>query len=37
MTYLFLYGSQGLLGPFLEAYDVKVMFTVPAIFLVSLL
>ncbi len=36
VTYLFLYGSQGLLGPLLESYDVKVMFTVPAIFLVSL-
>lgn len=36
VTYLFLYGSQGLLGPLLESYDIKVMFTVPAIFLVSL-
>lgn len=36
VTYLFLYGSQGLLGPFLEAHDIKIMFTVPAIFLVSL-
>ncbi|MEJ5019737.1 sulfate ABC transporter permease subunit CysW [Ochrobactrum vermis] len=36
VTYLFLYGSQGLLGPLLEAYDIKIMFTVPAIFLVSL-
>lgn len=36
VTYLFLYGSQGLLGPLLEAYDLKIMFTVPAIFLVSL-
>lgn len=36
VTYLFLYGSQGLLGPFLESYDIKIMFTVPAIFLVSL-
>ncbi|MGB3348312.1 MAG: sulfate ABC transporter permease subunit CysW [Brucella anthropi] len=36
VTYLFLYGSQGLLGPLLETYDIKVMFTVPAIFLVSL-
>ncbi|MDH7789563.1 MULTISPECIES: sulfate ABC transporter permease subunit CysW [Ochrobactrum] len=36
VTYLFLYGSQGLLGPLLESYDVKIMFTVPAIFLVSL-
>ncbi len=36
VTYLFLYGSQGLLGPLLESYDLKIMFTVPAIFLVSL-
>lgn len=36
VTYLFLYGSQGLLGPLLESYDIKIMFTVPAIFLVSL-
>ena len=36
VTYLFLYGSQGLLGPLLENYDIKIMFTVPAIFLVSL-
>jgi sulfate/thiosulfate transport system permease protein len=36
VTYLFLYGSQGLLGPLLESYDVKIMFTIPAIFLVSL-
>ncbi len=36
VTYLFLYGSQGLLGPFLEAHDIKIMFTVPAILLVSL-
>ncbi|EJN04011.1 sulfate ABC transporter permease subunit CysW [Phyllobacterium sp. YR531] len=36
VTYLFLYGSQGLLGPILESYDIKIMFTIPAIFLVSL-
>jgi sulfate transport system permease protein len=36
VTYLFLYGSRGLLGPLLETYDIKIMFTVPAIFLVSL-
>ncbi len=36
VTYLFLYGSQGLLGPFLESHDIKIMFTVLAIFLVSL-
>lgn len=36
VVYLFLYGSQGLLGPLLESYDMKIMFTLPAIFLVSL-
>ena len=35
-AYLFLYGAQGLMGPLLESYDLKIMFTVPAIFLVSL-
>ncbi|WP_238481727.1 sulfate ABC transporter permease subunit CysW [Pseudochrobactrum algeriensis] len=35
-AYLFLYGAQGMLGPLLESYDLKIMFTVPAIFLVSL-
>jgi sulfate/thiosulfate transport system permease protein len=34
--YLFLYGSQGLLGPTLQSWGVQVMFTVPAIVLVSL-
>lgn len=36
VTYLFLYGNQGLLGPFLESHDIRIMFTVPAIFLGSL-
>ncbi|HTO41840.1 MAG TPA: sulfate ABC transporter permease subunit CysW [Rhizomicrobium sp.] len=36
VAYLFLYGAQGLLGPFLIAHDIQIMFTVPAIFLVSL-
>ncbi len=35
-TYLFLYGAQGLLGPWLAARDVQVMFSFPAIVLVSL-
>lgn len=34
--YLFLYGQQGLLGPTLDALDLKVMFSIPAIVLVSL-
>jgi sulfate transport system permease protein len=36
VTYLFLYGAQGLFGPALEAAGFQVMFTVTAIFLVSL-
>jgi sulfate/thiosulfate transport system permease protein len=36
VVYLFLYGAQGLLGPLLEAMGLKIMFTVWAIFLVSL-
>ena len=36
VCYLFLYGSQGLLGPLLEVAGVRLMFTVTAIFLVSL-
>jgi sulfate transport system permease protein len=36
VTYLFLYGAQGLFGPMLEAAGIQVMFTVGAIFLVSL-
>ena len=34
--YLFLYGSQGLLGPALQSWGVQVMFSIPAIVLVSL-
>lgn len=36
VAYLFVYGAQGLLGPFLEAHDIKVMFAVPGIVLASL-
>lgn len=36
VTYLFLYGDQGLLGSWLYERDLQVMFTIPAIFLVSL-
>lgn len=36
VCYLFVYGNQGLLGPFLEAHTIKIMFTPLAIFLVSL-
>jgi sulfate transport system permease protein len=34
--YLFLYGAQGLLGPTLQSWGVQIMFSVPAIVLVSL-
>lgn len=36
VIYLFLYGGQGLLGPLLAELDLKLMFTIWAIFLVSL-
>jgi sulfate transport system permease protein len=36
VCYLLLYGSNGLFGPWLEAADVRIMFTVPAIMLVTL-
>ena len=36
VAYLFVYGAQGLLGPLLEAYDVKIMFALPGIVLASL-
>ncbi|CAN7142418.1 sulfate ABC transporter permease subunit CysW [Phenylobacterium sp. LjRoot225] len=36
VAYLFLYGSQGLLGPFLGEHGWRLMFTAPAIFLASL-
>lgn len=36
VAYLFLYGSQGLLGPLLVAHDIQVMFSLPAIFLASM-
>ena len=36
VAYLFVYGAQGLLGPFLESHDIKIMFAVPGIMLASL-
>lgn len=36
VVYLFLYGGQGLLGPFLQSNSIQVMFTPLAIILVSL-
>ncbi|HSI42519.1 MAG TPA: sulfate ABC transporter permease subunit CysW [Xanthobacteraceae bacterium] len=35
-AYLFVYGAQGLLGPALEAADLRIMFAVPGIVLASL-
>ncbi len=36
LSYLFVYGSQGLFGPWLAEHGIRVMFSVPAIFLASL-
>lgn len=36
VAHLFVYGSQGLLGPLLDQLGMKVMFALPAIFLASL-
>ena len=36
VAYLLLYGSNGLFGPWLQEADVRVMFSVPAIILVTL-
>jgi sulfate transport system permease protein len=36
VCYLLLYGAQGLLGPWLDDHNIRVMFSVPAIILVSL-
>jgi sulfate transport system permease protein len=36
VTYILLYGGQGLLGPWLAAHDLRIMFSVPAIILVTL-
>jgi len=35
ISYLFVYGGQGLLGPFLEAHDLKIMFALPGIILAT--
>lgn len=36
VCYLLLYGAQGLLGPWLVDHDIRIMFSVPAIILVTL-
>ena len=36
VAFLFVYGSQGLLGPFVEMLGIKVMFALPAIVLASM-
>ena len=36
VAYLFVYGTQGLFGPLLEAWDIRVMFSLPAIVLASM-
>jgi sulfate transport system permease protein len=36
VSYLLLYGALGLIGPFLIEHDIRIMFSVPAIFLVTM-
>lgn len=36
VAYLFVYGAQGMLGPWLQAHDIKIMFALPGIVLASL-
>ncbi|TNM61400.1 sulfate ABC transporter permease subunit CysW [Aliirhizobium smilacinae] len=36
VAYLFVYGLQGLFGPLLEAYDIKILFAVPGIIIASM-
>ena len=36
VVYILLYGANGLLGPYLAEHDLRLMFSLPAIFLVSL-
>jgi len=36
VAYLFVYGLQGLIGPLLDAYDIKVLFALPGIVLASM-
>lgn len=36
VAYLFVYGLQGILGPLLDAYDVKILFALPGIVLASM-
>lgn len=36
VAYLFVYGLQGIFGPFLDAYDIKILFAVPGIVIASM-
>ncbi|MFG1373354.1 sulfate ABC transporter permease subunit CysW [Xanthobacter oligotrophicus] len=36
VAFLFVFGGQGLFGPFLQAHDIKIIFALPAIILASL-
>ncbi len=36
VAYLFVFGAQGIFGPFLQANDIKIMFALPGIILASL-
>jgi sulfate transport system permease protein len=36
VAYLFVYGLQGLFGPFLDAHDIKILFALPGIVIASM-
>jgi sulfate/thiosulfate transport system permease protein len=36
VAYLFVYGLQGLFGPLLDAYDIKILFAIPGIVIASM-
>ncbi len=36
VAYLFVYGLQGILGPLLDAYDIKILFAIPGIIIASM-
>jgi sulfate/thiosulfate transport system permease protein len=36
VAYLFVYGLQGLFGPLLDAYDIKILFAIPGIIIASM-
>ncbi len=36
VAYLFVYGLQGIFGPLLDAYDIKILFAIPGIIIASM-